>query len=231
MSAQVAPLAPRWLAGTPPPAVDTFADALAQHHVEPTETALIAALKDPDGAVRSLAAAQLAAMDDHPALPAITRALNDERDPQVQVNLAGAATWLGSRTGLDQLQLICQDGNVPSVTRLDAARYVSHKELPTCFPAIEEIERTEQDPAVRVQAVAAAVNYRGQADKAETLAISALADLDPSVRIAAADALLSLHKPDAIGALNRALQVDADDTAREHIREAVRVLRLAPATQ
>jgi hypothetical protein len=51
------------------------------------------------------------------------------------------------------------------------------------------------------------------------------------VRIAAADALLSLHKPDAIGALNRALQVDADDTAREHIREAVRVLRLAPATQ
>ena len=142
-SAQVAPLAPRWLAGTPPPPVETFADGLARHHIDVTEAALIAALTDPDGEVRSLAAAQLAAMDDHPALPAILRALLAERDPQVEVNLAGAATWLGSGHALDQLQQLCQDVNVPSTARLDAARYVSNKELPTCFPAIEQIERTE----------------------------------------------------------------------------------------
>ena len=44
-SGQVAPLAPRWLAGTPPPPVETFADRLAGHHIELTETALIAALR------------------------------------------------------------------------------------------------------------------------------------------------------------------------------------------
>ena len=225
--AQVAPLAPKWLAGTPPPPVETFADGLARHHVEPAEAALIAALRDPDGEVRSLAAAQLAAMDDHPALPAITRALEDERDPQVQVNLAGAATWLGSRRGVDQLERICQDVNVPSTARLDAARYVSHRELSTCVPAIDQIERTDPDASVRVLALEAAVNYRGEADKAQALAASALRDVEPMVRTAAADALRSLHATSAIGALDRAMKIEGDDSVREHLRETMRVLRLS----
>jgi HEAT repeat protein len=224
-SAQVAPLAPRWIAGTPPPPVETFADGLARHHIEPTEVALTAALEDPDGEVRSLAAAQLAAMDDHPALPKITLAMNSERDPQVKVNLAGAATWLGSQRALDQLQLICQDVYVPSLTRLDAARYVSHKELATCFPAVEDIERLDQDPAIRIQAIQSAAVYRGQSGRAAALATSALTDLSPEVRVAAADALRDLHATGSVGELNRALQVEADDTAREHIRGAIRALQ------
>jgi hypothetical protein len=224
--AQVAPLAPRWLAGTPTPPVETFADGLARHHVQPTEAALVAALEDPDGDVRSLAAAQLAAMDDHPALPAILRALENERDPQVEVNLAGAATWLGSRHGLDQLQQVCKNVNMPAAVRLDAARYVAHRELDTCFPAVEEIERTEQDASVRVLAIEAAENYKGQEGGAGTLATNALGDLDPSVRIAAADAVRRLRTKGAAGALNAAMKIEGDDTAREHIREAIRVLSL-----
>jgi hypothetical protein len=224
--AQVAPLAPRWLAGTPPPPVETFADALARHHIEPTEKALIAALEDPDGDVRSLAAAQLAAMDDHPALPAISRALDNERDPQVIVNLAGAATWLGSRHGLDQLELLCQNINMPATARLDAARYVSNRELATCFPAIEQIEGSDPDPAVRVLAIQAAADYRGEEGKAAALAASALADFEPTVRIAAADALRFLRATSATRALNHALEVEGDDTVREHLREAIRVVNL-----
>jgi HEAT repeat protein len=226
-SAQVAPLAPRWLAGTPPPPVETFAAGLERHNIPLTESALIVALQDPDGEVRSLAAAQLAAMDDHAALKNILRAVQDERDPQVQVNLAGASTWLGSRVGLEQLERMCADINVPSATRLDAARYVSNKSLPTCFPAVQEIARTEQDPDIRVLAIMAAASYRGQAERAQTVAISALADVDASVRIAAADALRSLRATNAIAALNRALQSEGDETAREHMRETIRVLQLA----
>lgn len=224
LPAQVAPLAPRWEAGDTTPPVETFADGLARHHIALTESTLIAALHDPDGEVRSLAAAQLGATDDHPALPQIMRALNDERDPQVQVNIAGAASWLGSKHALDQLQLLCQDVNVPPTARLDAARYVSHKQLPTCFSAITDVERTSEDPAVRVLALITAASYHGQAEKAQTLATTALADLDPTVRVQAADSLRSLHATTAIEALNRALQAETDDTAREHIREAVRVL-------
>ena len=80
----------RWLAGTPLP-VETFTAGLERNHIELTEPALIEALQNADGEVRSLAAAQLAATDDHPALRYIVGAFQDERDPQVQVNIAGAA--------------------------------------------------------------------------------------------------------------------------------------------
>lgn len=226
---QVAPLAPRWLAGTPPPPVETFAAGLERHNIPLTEPALLAALRDPDGEVRSLAAAQLAAMDDRPALKEIVRAIQDERDPQVQVNLAGAGSWLGSRLAIDQLQRSCQDINVPSTARLDAARYVSHKQLATCFPAVREIARNDQDADVRVQAVTAAVLYRGQADGARIIAVRALNDVDPSVRIAGADALRSLRATGEVGSLESALQGEGDETAREHMRESARVLRLAAA--
>lgn len=225
--AQVAPLAPRWLAGTPPPPVETFSDGLTRHHIALTEPALIAALRNPDGEVRSLAAAQLASMDDHPALKEIVRAFQDERDPQVQVNLAGASTWLGSRLGLQQLETMCQDINVPSTARLDAARYVSNKSLPTCFSAVRDVAKTDQDPAVRVQAILAASAYRGQSEGAQAVAIEALGDVDPSVRITAADTLRWLRATSSIGALNRALGSEGDETAREHIRESIRVLGLA----
>ncbi len=61
---QVGPLAPRWLGGTPPP-VETFSAGLERLHIGLTENALLNALQNPDGEVRSLAAAQLATMDDH----------------------------------------------------------------------------------------------------------------------------------------------------------------------
>jgi HEAT repeat protein len=226
---QVAPLAPRWLAGTPPPPVETFAAGLERHNIPLTEPALLAALRDPDGEVRSLAAAQLAAMDDHPALKEIVRAIQDERDPQVQVNLAGAGSWLGSRLAIEQLETSCRDVNVPSTARLDAARYVSHKQLASCFPAVREIAQNDQDADVRVQAVMAALSYRGQADGARMVAVRALNDLDPGVRIAGADALRSLRATTEIGALQNALQGEGDDTAREHLRESARVLGLAAA--
>jgi HEAT repeat protein len=229
--AQVAPLAPRWLAGTPPPPVETFAAGLERHHIELNEPALLAALRNPDGEVRSLAAAQLAAIDDHPALKEILRAVQDERDPQVQVNLAGAATWLGSRQGLEQLEMICRDVNVPSTARLDAARYVSNKHLATCFPAIRDIARNDPDAAVRTQAVAAAAAYRGQAEGAQAVAARALEDVDPAVRIAGADMLRWLRASEEIGAVERALRSEGDETVREHLRDTARVLRLAGAAK
>jgi hypothetical protein len=230
-SAQVAPLAPKWLAGTPLPPVETFADGLARHHIALTEAALIAALEDPDGEARSLAAAQLAAMDDHPALTAILVALDDENDLQVQVNLAGAATWLGSQRALDRLQRLCQNLNVPATARLDAARYVSNKEMSTCYPAVEQIEQTDQDANNRVLALEAAVNYRGQSDKAQALAVSALSDIDPTVRIAAIQALRSLHATGVVDVLRHKLEMEGDATVRDYLREAIRILSIPDKQQ
>jgi HEAT repeat protein len=225
--AQVAPLAPRWIAGTPPPPVETFADGLTRHNIPLTEPGLLAALKNPDPEVRSFAAAQLAASDDHTALKFMITAFQDERDPQVQVNIAGAATWLGSNIAIEQLKTICRDVNQPSTARLDAARYISNKQLSDCFPAVREIARNDQDATVRVLAITAAINYRGQSDGAEKIAVQALNDIDPTVRVTAADSLRSLRATDAIPALQSSLQSEGDETAREHLRETLRVLQLA----
>ncbi len=225
--AQVAPLAPKWLAGTPTPPVETFADGLTRHHIDLTETALLAALANPDPEVRSLAAAQLAAMDDRPALPAIIDALEAESDLQVQVNLAGAATWLDSRRALDKLQQLCQNLNVPATTRLDAARYVSNKDLPTCFSAVEQVEQSARHADLRILALQSAANYRGQGARAQALAVSALTDMDPTVRIAAAQTLQSLRATGAADTLRRALLAEGDDTVREYLREAIRALSAA----
>lgn len=226
-SAQVAPLAPKWLAGTPPPPVETFADGLTRHNIPLTEPDLLAALKNPDPEIRSLAAAQLAAADDHPALKYMITAFQDERDPQAQVNIAGAATWLGSNIAVEQLKTICKDVNQPSTARLDAARYISNKQLSDCFPAVREIARSDQDPTIRVLAITAALSYHGQSDAAQKIAAQALSDIDPTVRITAADSLRHLRATDAIPALQSGLQSEGDETTREHFREAIRVLQLA----
>jgi HEAT repeat protein len=226
-SGQVTPLAPRWLAGTPPPPVETFSAGLERLHIGLTEPELLDALQNPSGEVRSLAAAQLAAMDNHPALKQIVQAIVNERDPQVQVNLAGAASWLGSQRGIAQLEQSCRDINVPSLARLDAARYISNKQLPTCFPAVREIAQNDQDAAVRVEAILAAASYWGQTEGAEQIAVRALGDVDASVRIQAADALRRLRATKDIVPLEIAGKNEGDETAREHMREAVRLLRLA----
>jgi HEAT repeat protein len=226
-TAQVAPLAPKWLAGTPPPPVETFADGLTRHNIPLTELDLLAALKSPDPEVRSLAAAQLAAADDHAALKYMITAFQDERDPQTQVNIAGAATWLGSNIAIEQLKTICRDVNQPSTARLDAARYISNKQLSDCFPAVREIARNDQDATVRGLAITAAINYRGQSDGAERIAVQALNDLDPTVRVTAADSLRYLRATDAIPALQNSMQSEGDEIAREHLRETLRVLQLA----
>jgi HEAT repeat protein len=226
-AAQVAPLAPKWLAGTPPPPVETFADGLTRRNIPLAEPDLLAALKNPDPEIRSLAAAQLAASDDHSALKYMITAFQDERDPQVQVNIAGAATWLGSNIAIEQLKNICRDVNQPSTARLDAARYISNKQLPDCFSAVREIARNDQDSSIRVLAITAALSYRNQSDGTQQIAIQALNDIDPTVRVTAADALRSLRATDAIPALKNCLQSEGDETAREHLREAIRVLQLA----
>jgi hypothetical protein len=81
-----------------------------------------------------------------------------------------------------------------------------------------------------VLALEAAVNYPGQSEKTKALAVLALSDRDPTVRIAAIEALRLLHATGAVDALGRALQMEDDDTTREHLRAAIRALRAADTT-
>src|SRR5579871_6048193 len=78
-------------------APETFAHALARHHIELTKPALIEALRNPDKEVRGLAAWQLLEMKEDDSLPMILQAVRDERDSQTKINLASAAASMGSQ--------------------------------------------------------------------------------------------------------------------------------------
>jgi HEAT repeat protein len=81
--------------------LETFAQGLERHYIQATRPALIDALRNPDKEVRVLAAAELAEMIDSDALPQITQAAHMEQDPVTQMRIAAAASWLGSRKGLN----------------------------------------------------------------------------------------------------------------------------------
>ncbi len=100
----------------------TLLQALQQHHVGTTRPAFIEALHHPDQEVRGLAAAELAEEKVASALPMILRAAEEEKDPQTRLNLAKAATWMGSADGAEMLKDICGDRNLSSWVRLNAAR-------------------------------------------------------------------------------------------------------------
>ena len=85
---------------------------------------------------------------------------------------------------------------------------------------------TRSGSAVRVQALLTAANYRGQTSSAGPLAMSALADGDPTVRITAIELLKQLNVTEATGPLPDALRSENDETVREHMREALRILRI-----
>jgi len=195
----------------------TFIEALEQHHVSTTPAALLEALHDADKEVRGLAAAELAEQKVTAALPAIVRAAEEEKDPQTRVNLASAATWMGSQDGVRILKVVCEDGSYSAWIRLAAARGVFGRGDHSCFPAIVGIIRSG-DAGARMEALSAAAYIRPKTDQESTtvlsLAVLALEDPDISVRLEACEALRWLKDVTAIESLQRVIRREREEVVR-----------------
>ena len=100
----------------------TFEQELTRLGISLTNPSLILALRNEKPEIRGLAAAELAEMKAVEALPDILRAANDERVELTQVNIAAAATWLGSSEGTSLLVRMCQNRGLQPYTRQNAAR-------------------------------------------------------------------------------------------------------------
>lgn len=94
-------------------APETIAQALKRHNVEISKGSLLEALHNSDKEVRGLAAAELYELKITGALPDIVRAAEAELDPLTQVNIASAATWMGSEEGLYILKIVCDNSAIP----------------------------------------------------------------------------------------------------------------------
>lgn len=198
----------------------TIREALERRHIVLTTAALIEALHDSDKVIRGLAAGELAERKVTGALPEILRAAQGERDPQTKVNIASAATWMGSEEGMRMLKVACTNRSYSSWVRLGAARGVFDRGDHGCFAALLEMVQTG-DRGARLEALSA-ISQVHDMDEQETktvvsLAVGALRDNDVGVRLAACEALGRTHGAEAIAGLRQAMLTEKEGIVRSEM--------------
>ena len=81
------------------------------------------------------------------------RAAEAEKEGLTQVNIAAAATWMGSSEGLGLLKKLCREPSLSPYARQNAARTVFDKGDHACFTEIADMIRPSFDPGTRIGAL------------------------------------------------------------------------------
>jgi HEAT repeat protein len=208
---------------------ETFANALKRLNVEVNQESLIQALSDPRKEVRGLAAAELAEMKLTDALPQILKAAQSEMDPFTKVNIAAAATWLGSDDALQMLKGICADRTVPAYVRIDAALNVFYKQDHSCFPSVADIMNHSSEASDRLIALNLASQIRPKTEDEERAvfasALDALADHDIPLRLEACEVFRWIGDTNAIEPIQNALRSELEGLVRVQMEWVLNFLR------
>ena len=195
---------------------------LTRFGVPLTKPSLILALRDSRKEVRGLAAAELAEMKAAEALPEILRAANDERDELTQVNIAAAATWLGSREGTTLLVRMCQNRNFQSYARQNAARNAFDAGNYDCFASMAAMMGPFAPSDDRIGALYLLSQLRNQtreqSNEVLQLILPMLAEGDRRLRLEACQGLLFLGDPTAVPPLREALMQEQEAVVRQQMQ-------------
>lgn len=153
---------------------------LQRHHIPLTRPGIMAALRNPEADVRSVAAHVLAEEDAREAIPAIEEAFAEEKNPLVRLNLAYALAKFGELKGFDALQETCGNNSLWAFHRLEAARLLLQlgRENPGCLAALVDL-LNEGDPGSRQNAAWLLANFHNlsteDSQKTVAAALNALA--------------------------------------------------------
>jgi HEAT repeat protein len=206
----------------------TIAEVLQRHYVELTEVALVQALHSADKEVRGLAAAELAELKLTSALPEIVYAARNENDAQTRVNMASAATWLGSDEGLHILTSMCNSSTVPAFVRVRAAQSAFDKQDHSCFPALVEMMRPIAETDARIHALELASQIKDKTDQEARIvlmsAVDALQDQDIRMRLQACEALRWLKDIQAVQPLRNAIDLEREEAVSQQMKSTLNYL-------
>jgi hypothetical protein len=125
-----------------------FSVALCEHGIDTSESSLIAALKNSDPEVRSLAAAELAEKHDDLAKPAIENALSAETNTRTRIDIAASLVSMGDPVGAEILNRMCTDASLPvedTVTVVQQIAMANHSTGICADVALDAIEHASQD--------------------------------------------------------------------------------------
>jgi HEAT repeat protein len=204
---------------------ETFVQALSRHGVALTKPALIDALRNPDKEVRGLAAAELAELKATDSLPEIMRAAEIEQDTVTKVNIAAAATWLGSTDALNMLKRVCGDTTLPPYARQNAARNVFDRSDHACFSAVADMMLPSEDPDTRIGALYLLSQLHDRTEDESNRVLQLLAaslnDPDLRIRLKTCQGLRWLNNPEAITPLRNALATEREEIVRAEMQSTL----------
>jgi len=109
---------------------------LTDHHIPLDTASVLAALRNPDPKIRSLAAMHLGGWDrvgaekHMEAIPAIETALSQETDVLTKMSMAAVLASMNDKNGVETLTSMCEDHSAHPGIRLDAAAVLFRREAP-----------------------------------------------------------------------------------------------------
>ena len=209
-------------------APETFSQALTRHHIALTKPALLMALADSDKEVRGLAAAELAEMKAVDTIPEIMRAAEAEKEGLTQVNIAAAATWMGSSEGLGLLKKLCREPSLSPYARQNAARTIFDKGDHACFTEIADMIRPSFDTGTRIGALYLLSQLHDRTEEETKLVLArlvvALSDPESRMRLEACQGLRWLHDAGAVAPLRAAIVNEHEEFTRTEMQSVLEFL-------
>jgi HEAT repeat protein len=211
----------------------TTAEELQSYGIEFSERSFVAALRNSNPRVRVLAAHQLQSDHDADAIPAIESALSDEKDPRAGVGIATALSALHDPRGTEYLQAMCADTTQPIRVVFDAAQMLQVLDAPSagCADVLLESLNSANDRDYRdvilslLPAIYPEVSGEHAVRILETIQ-NMLKDTtqQPSVRLAAGQALAQIGVPSSAEVVRDALLREDDPVVRASLKSDLNML-------
>lgn len=206
----------------------TFKQLLRERNIELTKEALITALRNSDSHVRYLSALVLAEDKATDAIPAIAETLATEKVTETRVNIALSLAQLGDERGFTALKEACGNATLAPSLRMYAAKYLLDVRSENCLSSVEGVLQSAPDAGSRVLALSLLPRfqhvYTTDSQKIFGLLVTALSDREPSVRIAASHALITIGNMSAVSPLQKAITAERDETVRSILQDDLRGL-------
>jgi HEAT repeat protein len=198
---------------------------LNQKYHEPLTTeALLRALFDEVQAIRTAAAFKLVELGRKDAIPQIVAALERERVPAAQVSFATAAVDLGAGDGFNALRAMCQNSAWTPAQRMGAAQQLSFLNNEECLEDVLGALRSQD-----LQAAPLALSVLGryqhmskeQCQQVRATVEPLLTSDNPAIKVYASDVLAKFGDDYSSRALDAALAVEKDESARTAMAKAL----------